>query len=123
MHSAFGVYVLNTLWSMMAGIRFRHSDLELKNLQGLLTELFANIDMVGCLFSQFPMLRFLAPELSGYKQFINIHQRVWKFLKVSPESLVKYEVGHHCPFTTRTTLKNTSIMGSPSIVRGSHVAL
>ncbi|KDR10510.1 probable cytochrome P450 303a1 isoform X2 [Zootermopsis nevadensis] len=81
MHNAFGVYVLNTLWSMMAGIRFSHSDLELKMLQGLLTELFANIDMVGCLFSQFPMLRFLAPELSGYNRFINIHQRVWKYLK------------------------------------------
>jgi hypothetical protein len=85
MHNAFGVYVLNTLWSIMAGIRFSHSDLELKKLQGLLTELFANIDMVGCLFSQFPVLRFLAPELSGYKQFLYIHQRVWNYLKVNPK--------------------------------------
>jgi hypothetical protein len=83
MHNAFGVYIINTLWSMMAGIRFSHSDLELKKLQSLLTELFSSIDMVGCLFSQFPMLRFLAPELSGYKQFIYIHQRVWEYLKVS----------------------------------------
>ncbi|PNF37031.1 putative cytochrome P450 303a1 [Cryptotermes secundus] len=81
MHNAFGVYVLNTLWSILAGIRFSHSDLELKKLQGLLTELFANIDMVGCLFSQFPVLRFLAPEFSGYKQFLYIHQRVWHYLK------------------------------------------
>jgi hypothetical protein len=83
MHDAFGVYVLNTLWSIMAGIRFSHSDLELKKLQGLLSELFANIDMVGCPFSQFPVLRFLAPELSGYKQFLYIHQRVWNYLKVN----------------------------------------
>ncbi|XP_047115409.1 probable cytochrome P450 303a1 [Schistocerca piceifrons] len=81
MHDVFGVYVLNTLWSMLAGIRYSADDLELKRLQGLLTELFANIDMVGCLFSQFPMLRFIAPELSGYKQFIYIHQKVWEFLK------------------------------------------
>ncbi|KAJ9580644.1 hypothetical protein L9F63_024179 [Diploptera punctata] len=81
MIDAFGVYVLNTLWSMLAGIRYSHTDSELKKLQGLLTELFANIDMVGCLFSQFPVLRFLAPELSGYKQFIYIHQKLWEFLK------------------------------------------
>ncbi|XP_063239979.1 methyl farnesoate epoxidase [Bacillus rossius redtenbacheri] len=81
MHDAFGVYVLNTLWSMMAGVRYSADDTELKKLQGLLSELFANIDMVGSLFSQFPLLRFLAPELSGYKQFLFIHHKLWKFLK------------------------------------------
>nr|CAD7588588.1 unnamed protein product [Timema genevievae] len=82
MHDVFGVYVLNTLWSMMAGIRYSPDDLELKKLQGLLTELFTKIDMVGCMFSHFPVLRFLAPELSGYKQFLYIHQKLWEFLKV-----------------------------------------
>ena len=89
MQDAFGVYVLNTLWSMMAGIRYSHTDNELKKLQGLLTELFANIDMVGCLFSQFPVLRFLAPEMSGYKQFIYIHQKLWEFLKVTSKMRTK----------------------------------
>nr|CAD7398393.1 unnamed protein product [Timema poppensis] len=86
MHDVFGVYVLNTLWSMMAGIRYSPDDLELKKLQDLLTELFAKIDMVGCLFSHFPVLRFIAPELSGYKQFLYIHQKLWVFLKVIDSS-------------------------------------
>lgn len=81
MHDVFGVSVLNTLWSMLAGIRYSHEDKELKTLQNLLTELFASIDMVGALFSQFPILQFIAPEMSGYKQFIYIHQEVWYFLK------------------------------------------
>ncbi|BET00075.1 cytochrome P450 [Nesidiocoris tenuis] len=81
MADAFGVNVLNTLWMMMASIRYSYEDQELKKLQNLLTELFANIDMVGTLFSQFPFLRHVAPEASGYKQFINIHQKVWHFLK------------------------------------------
>lgn len=81
MQDAFGVNVLNTLWMMMASIRYSPEDKELKKLQGLLTELFANIDMVGTLFSQFPFLRHIAPEISGYKQFIDIHQRVWAFLR------------------------------------------
>lgn len=58
MADAFSVNVLNTLWTMMAGIRYGPEDTELKDLQGLLTELFASIDMVGCLFSQFPFLRY-----------------------------------------------------------------
>lgn len=81
MRDAFSVGVLNTLWSMMASRRYEADDKELKDLQALLTELFANIDMVGALFSQFPFLRFVAPEASGYRSFVNIHQRVWKFLR------------------------------------------
>lgn len=81
MNDAFNVYVLNTLWSMMAGIRYSSDDIELKQLQVLLFELFSNIDMVGTLFSQFPILRFVAPELSGYNQFLQIHTRILKFLR------------------------------------------
>ncbi|XP_073974032.1 probable cytochrome P450 303a1 [Rhodnius prolixus] len=81
MSDAFGVNVLNTLWMMMASIRYSREDKELKKLQNLMTELFANIDMVGTLFSQFPFLRHIAPERSGYKQFISIHERLWRFLK------------------------------------------
>lgn len=86
MRDAFSVGVLNTLWSMMASKRYNVDDKELKDLQALLTELFANIDMVGTLFSQFPVLRYIAPEASGYKSFVDIHQRVWKFLKVELDS-------------------------------------
>lgn len=78
----FGVNVLNTLWMMMASIRYSSEDKELKKLQNLLTELFATIDMNGALFSQFPLLIHLAPKLSGYKEFLSIHQRLWAFLKV-----------------------------------------
>lgn len=81
MRDAFSVGVLNTLWSMMASKRYNAEDKELKDLQALLTELFANIDMVGALFSQFPFLRYIAPEASGYTTFVNIHQQVWKFLR------------------------------------------
>lgn len=81
MRDAFSVGVLNTLWSMMASRRYEPDDRELKDLQALLTELFANIDMVGALFSQFPFLRYVAPEASGYRSFVNIHQRVWTFLR------------------------------------------
>ncbi|XP_053696988.1 probable cytochrome P450 303a1 [Sabethes cyaneus] len=80
MQSVFSVYILNTLWLMMAGIRYSKDNKDLKYLQSLLHDLFANIDMMGALFSHFPFMRFLAPRLSGYNQFVDIHNQMHKFI-------------------------------------------
>ncbi|XP_017794201.1 PREDICTED: probable cytochrome P450 303a1 [Habropoda laboriosa] len=81
MDDAFGVTVLNTLWRMMAGKRFNLDDKELTYFQRILTKLLREIDMIGAPFGHFPILRFIAPEMSGYKSFLEIHQQLWKFLK------------------------------------------
>ncbi|KAK9880868.1 hypothetical protein WA026_013195 [Henosepilachna vigintioctopunctata] len=80
MESIFGIHVLNTLWTMLAGIRYNSQDKGLKQLQGILGELFTQIDMVGAPFSHFPVLRFIAPELSGYKMYVKTHQLIWDFI-------------------------------------------
>lgn len=80
MESIFNIHVLNTLWTMLAGVRYSSQDKGLKELQGILGELFAHIDMVGAPFSQFPVLRFIAPELSGYKRYVKTHIHVWDFI-------------------------------------------
>lgn len=41
------------------------------------------VDMIGALFSHFPWLRFVAPEMSGYKAFLETHQELWAFVQVS----------------------------------------
>lgn len=76
-----GLYVLNTLWTMLASIRYTPEDTELVTLQALLNDLFTRLDMAGALFSQFPILQYVAPERSGYTEFVTIHQRLWKFLR------------------------------------------
>ncbi|XP_012222204.1 probable cytochrome P450 303a1 [Linepithema humile] len=81
MNDTFGVTVLNTLWQMMAGKRFDTDDKQLKYLQRILTKLLEEIDMIGAPFSHFPLLRFIAPEMSGYKLFVETHQELWTFLK------------------------------------------
>lgn len=81
MKDVFGVSVLNTLWTMMANNRYNPEDKEMKTLQNLLTDLFEHIDMVGALFSQFPFLRYVAPEFSGYNLFLNTHVKIWEFLR------------------------------------------
>ena len=65
MRKLFGIHVINTLWMMLASIRYAEDDHELRFLQGILTEMFENIDMIGTKFSHFPFLRYFAPETSG----------------------------------------------------------
>lgn len=86
MQGIFSVYILNTLWLMMAGIRYTRENNDLKYLQSLLHELFANIDMMGALFSHFPFIRFFAPRFSGYKQFVEIHDLMHKFIGAEVEN-------------------------------------
>ncbi|KAI8431248.1 hypothetical protein MSG28_001280 [Choristoneura fumiferana] len=81
MHNFFNVYILNTLWTMLAGLRYEPTDPQMKVLQDLLFGLFSTIDMVGTVFSHFPILSVVAPSKSGYKSFVKTHERIWKFLR------------------------------------------
>ncbi|RZC40009.1 cytochrome P450 303a1 [Asbolus verrucosus] len=80
MESVFNIHILNTLWMMLAGVRYSPEDKNMKSLQNILGKLFATVDMVGAPFSQFPVLRFIAPEISGYKLYVETHLQVWEFL-------------------------------------------
>ncbi|EGI60832.1 Putative cytochrome P450 303a1 [Acromyrmex echinatior] len=82
MDDAFGVTVLNSLWRMMAGRRYDPGDKELTHLQRILTKLLIEIDMIGAPFGHFPLLRFIAPEMSGYKAFVETHRELWAFIKL-----------------------------------------
>lgn len=86
MPNFFSVYILNTLWLMMAGIRYDSDNGDLKLLQGILTDLFASIDMMGALFSHFPFLRFIAPKASGYSSFVSCHNKIHAFVKREVEN-------------------------------------
>lgn len=81
MHNFFNTYILNTLWTMMAGIRYNPSDPQMIALLDLLFDLFRAVDMVGATFSHFPILSIVAPTMSGYRDFIKTHKRIWKFLR------------------------------------------
>lgn len=81
MNDLFNISVLNALWTMIAGTRYSPEDKTLKTLQHLLSDLLKSIDIIGCLFSQYPFLRFIAPDFSGYTCFIKTHEELWKFLR------------------------------------------
>jgi len=91
LHDAFGLPMLNTIWVMLAGIRYDPDDVELRKLQKILAEMFASMDMTGCLFNHFPILRFLMPEASGYTQYMKCHQKLWAFLH---EELLRHQASY-----------------------------
>ncbi|XP_063701770.1 probable cytochrome P450 303a1 [Culicoides brevitarsis] len=86
MQGIFSTPVLNTLWVMMAGNRNTRENRKLKELQQLLHKMFTTIDMVGCLFSHFPFLRFVAPYASGYRPFVQTHEALFDFLREEVEN-------------------------------------
>lgn len=86
MQGIFSTPVLNTLWVMMAGKRYSRDNRKLKELQQLLHKLFTTIDMVGCLFSHFPFLRFIAPYASGYRPFVQTHEHMFDFIREEVEN-------------------------------------
>ncbi|XP_033248808.1 probable cytochrome P450 303a1 [Drosophila miranda] len=80
MHDLTSVYVLNTLWCMLSGQRYDPGSVEITELLETFFELFKNIDMVGALFSHFPLLRFIAPDYSGYNGFVESHRALYSFM-------------------------------------------
>ncbi|KAF7284636.1 hypothetical protein GWI33_021825 [Rhynchophorus ferrugineus] len=81
MERFFSVSILNTLWKMMSGKRYSNDDKNMKELQQILSDLFKTVHMVGAPFSYYPILKYIAPGISGYKCFINTHINIWKFLR------------------------------------------
>lgn len=76
----FSVSILNTIWRMMAGVRYRSGDKKMRELQSILKQLLSSISMTGTAFSYFPILKHLAPEKSGYDLYVMTHLRIWEFL-------------------------------------------
>ncbi|KAF4519983.1 hypothetical protein B566_EDAN005483 [Ephemera danica] len=87
LHDAFGVSMLNSIWVMLAGERYEPDDIEMLQLQRIISDLMAALNMTGCPFSHFPILRFLAPEASGYAQYMRVHRAFW-------EELLRHEANH-----------------------------
>ncbi|XP_073822428.1 probable cytochrome P450 303a1 [Musca autumnalis] len=96
MVNLFTVYVLNNLWSMMAGKRYDRNSAEINDLLQMFFELFQHVDMVGAMFSHFPFMRYIAPNYSGYNAFVENHERIYCFLRkevqIHKETFKNYDI-------------------------------
>jgi methyl farnesoate epoxidase/farnesoate epoxidase len=82
MHNAFDISVLNVMWTIMGGERFDLEDEQLTCLMKTVHNSFRIIDMSGGILNQFPAVRFVMPDKSGYRPLIKTLEPLWKFLKV-----------------------------------------
>ncbi|ODM98759.1 Methyl farnesoate epoxidase [Orchesella cincta] len=80
MHNYFNLSVLNVLWSMIAGTRYSHDD---EKLLALLehVDMLMKCGSVGNLSSMFPILRKLAPKLTGEEKQLEAYKLLQNFLR------------------------------------------
>lgn len=81
MEMIFNVPILNTLWKMIAGTRYHPDDKELGKIMNIMAQLFAAVDMSGGLFSHFPILKYIAPDMSGYNLMVQLHKEVYAVIR------------------------------------------
>ncbi|CAD7080762.1 unnamed protein product [Hermetia illucens] len=80
MGHAFDVPVLNVMWALLAGYRFHTDDDRLLMLLSKIHDSFRVIDMSGGILNQFPFIRHIFPEKSGYRKLVQTHLPIWNFL-------------------------------------------
>lgn len=80
--------VLNVLWALITGRTLSRDDPQLDKLLDLFNRRSKAFDMSGGILSHFPLIRYLAPEKSGYNLLNNINLEVKKlFMSVIEEHL------------------------------------
>ncbi|KAF2901223.1 hypothetical protein ILUMI_04967 [Ignelater luminosus] len=71
--------VINVLWSITAGKRISKEDLRFNKLLDLLAKRTRAFDMSGGLLGQYPWLRFIAPEKTGYNLIKSLNEEIKEF--------------------------------------------
>nr|CAD7428811.1 unnamed protein product [Timema monikensis] len=79
MHLVFTLPVLNSLWSLTAGMRYSDEDAKLQQFINLLNEMTRSVDSTGGILNYLPSLRFLAPGLTGFDKFSSSQNKMWSF--------------------------------------------
>nr|CAD7408709.1 unnamed protein product [Timema poppensis] len=78
----FNIAVVNVLWAVMAGKRFAHDDKEFVKLTRGLFRMFRAGNAAGGIMDLFPLLRYVAPSLGGYKEMKEATNDIYGFFKV-----------------------------------------
>jgi len=87
--SLFRLSILNSQWEIISGKRFELDDSKLIELQKLVTDFFQSTDISGGLVNQIPWIRFIAPEMSGFKSMAAVVHPLQKFCEVCVQSEFK----------------------------------
>lgn len=73
---------MSVLWALTAGTRFGDEDSTLDTLLELMQRRSRSFDMSGGVLSQFPWIRFVAPEASGFTLLNTVNKQLNAFFMV-----------------------------------------
>ena len=79
----FAISTLNVLWGMLAGTRYSRDDPELQDLLSRIKENFRSGNPTGGIVALFPILKRIAPGLSGHKKAADNLHELQEFFRVS----------------------------------------
>lgn len=72
--------VINVLWTLITGKKLAEDQSKLQNFLDLINRRSQIFDMSGGILSKFPWLRFLIPEISGYKLLVTLNNELKNLL-------------------------------------------
>lgn len=75
--------VINVLWFMTTGQHLKRTDERLNTLLSLLNRRSKAFDICGGVMTQFPWLRFLAPDRTGYNLILELNKELNNFIMES----------------------------------------
>lgn len=84
----FAVSILNILWSIMAGTRYRHDDDKLKKLLNTIQESFRSGNVIGNLVFMYPFLRHLPFFKQQFKKTTAGSDAICEMLEVRFQVLI-----------------------------------
>ncbi|KAK7866788.1 hypothetical protein R5R35_004209 [Gryllus longicercus] len=79
LHEALTLPVLNSLWAIVAGVRYELNDEIFKKYISIQDAQIRKLDASGGLVNIFPWLRYICPEKSGYNILKSQHTQMWNF--------------------------------------------
>jgi hypothetical protein len=79
----FNIATLNVLWRMMAGHHYSRNDKELLVILDKATRLFRSGNPSGGLVNIFPILKTIAPGLSGHRETMESNADLQNYFRVS----------------------------------------
>lgn len=72
--------ILNIMWAFTTGTRINRYDRRLNELLELMDKRSKAFDMAGGMLAQFPLMRFVAPEKSGYNLILEFNKAMKQLL-------------------------------------------
>jgi hypothetical protein len=82
MRPDFAPSVMSVLWALTAGSKFGVDDAALFRLLDLMQRRSQAFDISGGVLSQFPWIRFIAPDASGYTLLNTVNSELHAFFQV-----------------------------------------